>query len=129
MKGRLGSLTIKLFFLNVSAFIAVLVLAYYAGANSPQAAVYDVGTMTSRSGFQVIWAGLLALLVPVVSFLFILSNRILKPLHEVTEFSEKLAGGEFRTRLQLDSADDFGLITDNLNRAADRVTRTVFSNE
>jgi methyl-accepting chemotaxis protein len=129
MKGRLGSLTVKLFFLNVSAALGVLSLAYYAGANSPEAAVYDVGTMSSRSGFQLLWAGVLTLLVPVISFLFILSSRVAKPLHELTEFSEKLANGEYRARLQTDTPDDFGLIAENLNRAADKVYRTVFNQE
>ena len=129
MKGRLSKLVTKLFVANAAAFVAVLILAYYAGVNSPHAALLDFAARTTQSGFQFIFAGLLALVVPVVTFIFVLSGRVLTPLHELTEFAVKLSNGEYRAKLQIDRHDDFGLIADNLNQAADKVSRTVFNQE
>jgi twitching motility protein PilJ len=128
MKGRLSSLLKWLVLGNALTLVAVLFLAYGAGAHSPQAALYDFGTMSSTSGREVLLALLLALVVPIVS-LVVLGNRVLKPVHDLAEFSEKLGNGEYRAKVQIESTDEFGLLADNFNRAMEKVSRTVFNQE
>lgn len=129
MKGRLSRLITVLFLVNIAASLGVLVLAYHSGANSPQAGLFDWGARTGSSGYGFLIAAMLALVVPAVTFIFTLNGRVLRPLHDLTEYSEKLSNGEYRTKLQIETHDDFGLVADNLNRATEKVTRTVFNQE
>jgi methyl-accepting chemotaxis protein len=129
MKGRLSRLITGLFLVNIAASLGVLVLAYQSGTNSPQAGLFDWGARTGSSGYGFLIAAMLALVVPAVTFIFTLNGRVLRPLNDLTEYSEKLANGEYRTKLQVETHDDFGLVADNLNRASEKVTRTVFSQE
>jgi twitching motility protein PilJ len=129
MKGRLTKLIITLFAANTATAILVLALAYAAGTNAPQAGFFDWGARTRPADYQFLLALVFAVGVPAVTFLFTLNDRVLKPLHYLTEFAEKLGNGEYRAKVAIDRADDFGLVADNLNRMADKVSRTVFNQE
>src|SRR5437763_666516 len=128
MKGRLSSTITLLVIANAIAMFVMVFLAYGAGARSPQAGVFDFGNWTSTSGKEMLLAYGLALAVPVILFM-VLGGRVLGPVKELTEFSEKIGGGEYRAKLEIESTDDFGLIAENLNRTAEKVSRTVFNQE
>src|SRR5262245_27976103 len=108
MKGRLTRLIITLCAVNTVAALLVLSLGYAAGTNAPQAGFFDWGARTRPADYQFLLALAFALIVPAVTFLFTLNDRVLKPLHDLTEFSEKLGNGEYRVKVAIDRADDFG---------------------
>ena len=59
----------------------------------------------------------------------IIGNRVLVPVKRLSDFAERFAQGDYRTRATVDSADDFGFIAEKLNRAADSSSRAVFNQE
>ncbi len=130
MKGRLGSTILMIVLVNAVALLFVLGLAYGAGAKSGDAGLplLDGITHSSATGFRIMFAALVALVALIVSYM-LLDSRVLKPVRELTEFSERLGSGDYRARLQIETENDFGLIAENLNRTADKVSRTVFNQE
>ena len=126
MKGRLSSTVWML----VGVTFVALALAFYtgfaAGAHSPGLSFID--GFSGPGGFKMLLGCLLVVLGAGFA-LYMLDVKVVRPVNELTDFSEKLGAGEYRARVQLDSADDFGYIAENLNRAADKVSRTVFNQE
>jgi methyl-accepting chemotaxis protein len=128
MKGRLSSTLTMLVGANAAALIAVMVLAYGAGAHSPSAGVLDFGSWSSHSGTNMIFAAIIVL-AAAISLYWILGARVTAPVKELTEFSERLASGDYRAKADVESTDDFALIAENLNRTAEKVSRAVFNQE
>jgi methyl-accepting chemotaxis protein len=128
MKGRLNSTLWMLVGVNAVAFLAVLWLAYHAGSMSHGVGIIDAPSVSGSAGVFLVIA--LALCVGVVAFtVFRIANRVLDPVKRLSEFSERLALGDYRTRATVDSADDFGFIAEQLNRAAENSSRAVFNQE
>ena len=128
MKGRLNSTLWMMVGVNAVAFLAVLWLAYHAGSMSHGVGIIDAPSVSGSAGVFLVIA--LALCVGVVAFtVFRIANRVLDPVKRLSEFSERLALGDYRTRATVDSADDFGFIAEQLNRAAENSSRAVFNQE
>ncbi len=127
MKGRLTSTIWILVLVNLAAMVVVLGLAYSAGAYA-KVPLLDAFNASSEAGLRLMGAGAAVLLVALALFL-VLGNKVLKPVKELTDFSEKLANGDYRARAEVDSADDFGVIAENFNRSAEKVSKAVVNQE
>ena len=119
MKGRLGSTIWTVAMLNIAALALVLVLAYGAGAHGG-VSLLDFGQMSTAAFGRLLSAAFIALLAVLVG-MSLLSRRVLKPVEKLADFSEKLAAGDYYAKAEIDSADDFGFIADNLNRSSEKI--------
>ncbi len=128
MKGRLSSTLLMLVGLNLLAMIGVLALGYSAGAASKGLPFGDALNQSSETGMRLLF-GIVVIAVGVIITYVRLESKVAKPTKELAEFSERLASGDYRAKAEIESADDFGFIADNLNRTADKVSRTVFNQE
>src|ERR1700731_2909583 len=125
MKGRLNSTLWTLVTVNAIAFLAVLWMAYRAGSMSHGVGIIDAPSVSGSAGVFLVIA--VALCVSAVAFtVFRIANRVLDPVKRLSDFAERLAQGDYRTRATVDSADDFGFIAEQLNRAAENSSRAVF---
>ena len=127
MKGRLSSTIWILALVNLLAMAAVLGLAYSAGAYA-KVPLLDAFNASTEAGLRLLGALAAVLLVSLALFL-VLGNKVLKPVKELADFSEKLAAGDYRARADVDSADDFGLIAENFNRSAEKASKAVVNQE
>jgi len=127
MKGRLSSTIWTLAGINFVILVTVLVVAYNAGAKSGGANIFDAISVPSAGG-RLLMAGLLAL-AGAAWVIYKLDVGIFRPVKDLTEFSERLGNGDYRARVQIETPDDFGFIAENLNRAAEKVSRQVFNQE
>ena len=128
MKGRLNKALLWVVALLFAALFAVLYFAYNAGVSSQGHPLSDFGGLPGRSGMSLLFAFVICLAAGVVLW-FVLSNRVMAPVRALVEFSERLSHGDFRTKANVDSADDFGLIAEHLNRAAESSSRAMFNQE
>jgi methyl-accepting chemotaxis protein len=121
MKGRLNSTVWMLIGINAVALMGVLTLAYSAGKT--HAGSGDV------AGFPMMLVGAAGLAV-VACFVFVsmLSSKVLAPVKQLAEFSERVAANDYKARLDANSQDDFGFVASNLNRSVDRMAK-VASNQ
>jgi len=120
MKGRLSSTVWMLTFWVFAALVAVLGLGYGAGARSNGAAPLDFSALPSTAATELLVGMVLCLGTGVVC-LRMLSSRVLEPVKELADFSERAGAGDKTARLEVGSNDDFSYIADNLNRAAARM--------
>jgi methyl-accepting chemotaxis protein len=128
MKGRLNSTLWMVVGVDAVAFLAVLWMAYHAGSMSNGVGITDAPSVSGSAGVYLVVA--LALSVAAVAFtVFQLANRVLDPVRRLSEFAERFAQGDYRTRAAVDSADDFGFIAEHLNRAAENSSRAVYNQE
>ncbi len=74
-------------------------------------------------------AGLGVALAVVMAVWFTVSNKIAAPVRALAEFSEKIAGGDYKQRFEVTRDDDFGVIAKNLNAAAENASRAVFNQQ
>jgi twitching motility protein PilJ len=102
---------------------AVLFLAYHAGLKADGHSILDVGALPAEA---VLSLAIAVLFCAGVSFALvkILGNRIVRPIEQVAEYSQKFAAGDPRANVQLDAEDEFALIVENFRRAASKVTAT-----
>jgi len=61
--------------------------------------------------------------------LVMLSNKVAKPVSELVDYSQRFAAGEYTSRPQIDSNDDFGLIAENFTRSSERISRAILNQE
>ena len=127
MKGRLSSTIGLLVLINGLGLLAVLVLAYGAGARSGGLSLADFGALSRPAGLHLLGA---LLVTAVITFFCgtMLRARVLKPTRELVAFSEQLAAGNYKTS-SAGSAGDFGTIIANLNGTAERAERAVASQQ
>jgi twitching motility protein PilJ len=128
MKGRLNSTIVLLVTLNALALFAVLGLAYGAGARSSGLSILDFGQLSGVAGMELLGAFVIALGIALLLWVMLM-GRVSKPVKELTDFSEKLANGDYRVRAEVDSTDDFGLIAANFNRTSEKVAKAVVNQE
>jgi len=128
MKGRLGSTIWLLALFNAIALFGVLFLAYTAGKES--------GGLSISSAFQapgntplLLLIGIIVALGMSVILVFALSNKVVKPMKELTEFSERIAEGDYRSKASIDSQDDFGYVAENFNRSSEKMARAMTNQE
>src|SRR5271163_3668634 len=118
MKSRLSSTIWTLVFATGAAFAVVVWLAYSAGRQSGGAALFEGSPGSSLTIFAVILA-----LATVALVGWQLLSRMVGPVQELAEFSERLAAGDPRARAEVQSSDELGYIAENLNRAVARVSK------
>ena len=128
MKGRLGSTIWMLVSINVVALFAVLFLAFSAGKGSGGLPISSAFSAPGSTPMLLLIAGVVAVAVSIMLFV-ILGNRVVKPVKEIAEFSEKLANGDYKVKADIDSQDDFGFIAENFNVTAERAGRAVINQE
>jgi len=130
MKGRLNTAIWTLGVMNAIALFAVLYLAYSAGMHANGLGIADAlsGSAPGRSPL-LIFIGVFICVAMSIVLLLVLGNKVVKPVSELVDYSQKVAGGDYHSRPQIDSSDDFGLIAENFTRSSDRINRAVLNQE
>jgi len=131
MKGRLNQAIWTLGTVNAIALFVVLYLAYSAGASANGAAGLGIGDAMSASGKtpMLLFIAIFICLSMTCALLFMLSNKVAKPVSELVDYSQKFAKGEYSNRPQIDSHDDFGLIAENFTRSSEKISKAVSNHE
>jgi len=125
MKGRLNRALWTLILFDIAALFAVLLLAFYGGQHvKPTAGITDLSDLNTY-----VWVAFVICLGASIFTWISIANRVVAPVKQLVEFSERLSRGEFRARVEVESADDFGFIAENLNRAAEQFSRAMFNQE
>jgi twitching motility protein PilJ len=107
--------------INAVALFGVLMLAYTAGESHSGSG--------NVAGFPMMLLGAAVAAVLACALLFsMLSSKVLTPVKQLTEFSERLGASDYKARLDANSQDDFGVIATNLNRSVERMAK-VASNQ
>jgi len=127
MKGRLSSTIWTLVLANLAAMGAVLWLGYSAGAWA-RVPLIDAFGASTEAGYRLLGA-LLVVVLSVGALFLVLGNRVVRPVKELADFSERLVNGDYRARADVDSTDDFALIAENLNRSSEKISKLVISQE
>jgi twitching motility protein PilJ len=128
MKGRLNSTIWQVAGVNVAAFIGTAYLMYSAGQHSGGLGLFDAPSGNGGAGIRYLFA----LVVCGAAALFTvvrLDNKVITPVRNLVTFAERFAQGDYRARAAVESADDFGVIAENLNRAAENSSRVLFNQE
>jgi methyl-accepting chemotaxis protein len=115
MKGRLSSTIWRWTGINAAALFGVLLLAYGAGARSGGLGIQDFGALPKGAGFQLLGA-LFLIVAATVALVIQLSSKVLKPVDQLTQFSERTAARDYSARAEVSSGDEFELIAENVNR-------------
>jgi twitching motility protein PilJ len=129
MKGRLSSTIWILVAVTFVAMLVVFSLGYGAGAYAKGLPFTDILSAPGDTGMRTLGALAVAVGVCFFGLYWLLSSKVLRPLKDLADYSEKLAAGDYRAKVQIDSTDDFGYIADNLNRTSDKVSKAVFNQE
>jgi len=128
MKGRLNSTLWMMVGANAIALFAVLWLAYNAGKMAGGVGILDAPSASGPAGVKLVIAVVLAIGALAIT-IFSMANRVLDPVKRLTDFAERFSQGDYRNRVAIDSADDFGFIAEHLNRAAENSSRAIFNQE
>lgn len=128
MKARLSSTIWMLVLWNGLALFLVLGLAYHAGRVSGGASMFDFGSLPSGASGSVLLGALVALGTALLAALT-LGRRVLDPVQELAEFSERFAAGDSRARAEVGTNDELGYIAENLNRAVGKVSKATVNQE
>ena len=120
MKGRLSNTVWILVLWNFAALFIVLGLGFGAGARSNSATPYDLAALPSAAATELLVAVVLALGTGILC-LRLLGSRVLEPVKELADFSERVAAGDARARAEITTGDEFSFIAENLNRGATRM--------
>ena len=96
MKSRLSSTIWTLVLTNGVILFAVLGLAYSAGRQSGGASLFDFGALPSGASGSVMLAVLLALGMAIF-MAWRLGSKLLTPVQELAQFSERIAAGDPRS--------------------------------
>ncbi|HZS27542.1 MAG TPA: methyl-accepting chemotaxis protein [Candidatus Angelobacter sp.] len=120
MKGQLGKIVWIIVGANLLVLLLVLFFGYQAGKNAGGLAVVDAFSQSTGTGSFLVFGIFFCLALPGF-LLYILDVRVIRPVQELTGFCEKLENNDYRSRIQIDTHDDFGLIADNLNHTMEKV--------
>src|ERR1700719_708617 len=128
MKSRLSSTIWTLVVLNGIVLAAVIALAYNAGRQSGNVSILDFAALPSAAVGGAALAAGLALLVTII-LAWRLSGGLLSPVTELAKFSERLAVGDPKARVEVTATNELGYIADNLNRAVAKVSKAANNQE
>jgi methyl-accepting chemotaxis protein len=128
MKSRLSSTIWTLVVLNGIVLAAVIALAYNAGRQAGNVSFFDFAALPSATAGGVALAVGLALLVTII-LAWRLGGGLLSPVTELAKFSERLAVGDPKARVEVSSTNELGYIADNLNRAVAKVSKAANNQE
>ena len=108
MKSRLSSTVWTLVFVNGLALFVVIGLAFHAGREAgADKSMLDFASLPSGASGSIFCAFLLALAVG--GFLaWRLGSAVITPVQQLAEFSDRLAAGDPRARIDLQSQDELG---------------------
>jgi two-component system sensor histidine kinase BaeS len=128
MKGRL---LWKLLFINIVPVIGVIILLVWFAIDQLAARYfmalmqrYDVSPTDIHQMFltavhrYLLWASLAALAVAFI-LSFLLTRRVLRPLSQMSRITQKMAAGDFTSRVETGSRDEVGQLGLAFNRMAD----------
>ena len=124
MKSRLSSAVWLLVLWTGAALFIVLGLAYHAGKDSGGLGLSDAASLPSGASGPLLAAVVVAV-VAVLSLMWVLSRRVLKPVDELSKFAERVVAGDVRARVEIDTQDEFSAIAENLNRSVGKVAHAV----
>jgi methyl-accepting chemotaxis protein len=119
VKGRLSSVLWRTIGINLAALLAVFALAYSAGERSGGLSLVDFGALPFAAGLRLWIAALIAVMI-LFSLLW-LATRILKPLNELTTYSETMEWKEETETRPVSSEDDFAFLADRMMETAKRL--------
>lgn len=122
MKDKVKSRVWWLVGINTFVLLLVLALAYAAGARSGGLSLLDFGALPQVAGFEFLAAMFLVVAMS-IALLLQLGLKVVKPTRELLEFSEKLVAGDYEANANV-TPDDFGVIAENWNRAAELVAQS-----
>src|ERR1051325_4271144 len=107
--------------LATAALFGVLFLAYSAGAHAGGAGMAEA---LSAGSVPVLVAAAIAVIVPIALWA-ILSGCLAKPVAKLVAYTSEFAGGDYRGKLDVPAAGDFGAIAENLRVTSQHVARAV----
>jgi methyl-accepting chemotaxis protein len=128
MKSRLSSTIWTLVVFNGIVLAAVIALAYNAGHQSGNASILDFAALPSGAVGSVALAVGLALLMTII-MAWRLGGSLLAPVNDLAKFSERLAVGDPKARVEVTTTNELGYIADNLNRAVAKVSKAANNQE
>jgi methyl-accepting chemotaxis protein len=128
MKSRLSSTIWTLVVFNGIVLAAVIALAYNAGHQSGNASILDFAALPSGAVGSVAFAVGLALLMTII-MAWRLGGSLLAPVTDLAKFSERLAVGDPKARVDVTATNELGYIADNLNRAVAKVSKAANNQE
>jgi len=128
MKSRLSSTIWTLVVFNGIVLAAVIALAYNAGHQSGNVSILDFAALPSGAVGSVALAVGLALLMTII-LAWRLGGSLLSPVSELARFSERLAVGDPKARVEVTSTNELGYIAENLNRAVAKVSKASSNQE
>jgi methyl-accepting chemotaxis protein len=128
MKSRLSSTIWTLVVFNGIVLAAVIALAYNAGHQSGNVSILDFAALPSGAvGGAAVAVGLALLMTIILAWR--LGGSLLAPVNELAKFSERLAVGDPKARVEVTSTNELGYIADNLNRAVAKVSKASSNQE
>jgi methyl-accepting chemotaxis protein len=129
MKGRLRSTVWTVVIVQFAAMLFLFVAGFFAGSWTKGAVNnLEVGNYPSQTGLWVV-ASLVVILGAALLLFGQLGSRFVNPAERLAEYSERVAAGDYRSKADLDSNDDFGYIAENFNRAGEKVGRAMANQE
>lgn len=127
---------------SVGLVVLAIVTAFVAPVNFSQQMTHMRGNMFGMAGqhmsdldaeietsFQtainhaLVISGLAAILAA-AGVSWYVSERLIRPIRSLVTLSQRIAGGHYEQRLQLDTQDEFGELVDNFNRMASSLANT-----
>jgi methyl-accepting chemotaxis protein len=108
--------------------LAVLAVGYTAGQHSGGLSLMNAFSAQGNTPMLTLIGCVVALAVGLAVW-FTLSNKVVAPMLKVVEFSEQVAAGNYKLRLEVETEDDFRVLADNLNTASERASRAMFNQE
>jgi len=128
MKSRLSSTIWTLVVFNGIVLAAVVALAYNAGHQSGNGSIFDFAALPSgAAGSAALAVGLAVLMTIILAWR--LGGSLLAPVNDLAKFSERLAVGDPKARVEVTSTNELGYIADNLNRAVAKVSKASSNQE
>jgi len=128
MKSRLSSTIWTLVVFNGIVLAAVIALAYNAGHQAGNVSILDFAALPGAAVGGTAAAVGLALLMTII-LAWRLGGSLLSPVNDLAKFSERLAVGDPKARVEVTSTNELGYIADNLNRAVAKVSKAANNQE
>lgn len=123
MKGSLRKTIWTLLLAGAASLLAMLSLAYSAGSKSGGVSMLDFGALPQPAVFPLVVAVLLCFGL-LTAFVTVLRSRVLRPVDQLADYSQRLAAGDTRARVELKAEDDFASIVENFRGAALKVVNS-----
>lgn len=125
----------KLLLINIVPVILVIILVIWWAIDQLAAAYfmdlmkkYAISPTEMHAMFltsihhYLLWASLVALVVAAL-LSFLLTRRVLRPLSQMSMITEKIAAGDFSSRVEVQTSDEVGDLGRAFNRMADSLAR------